>query len=317
MKKKNYTSYTNSSVLERDINRLSDSIDNIGNNNIINNSKLAEIENDIQKIENRIKITNRKNMGKICIRNIKIFGRALQGIFPYLVCAGIVFTVQSLIGDIPFYPQDVFKIAQHEQVIDNNGPISDNVKYVMPNSKTINSAHYSTKWEKKDDGKYYRMIKEYNIGEYTIDELREFVKQPDLDLEETFGKNISIKYEVKNEDQITKEELEEGTGFKIVYRYTDEEDVVLRAQDIGENIGFSALYLLFTFLLSMIVELWREESDFDFSNHVENYMDKYQIVDIKKLEKLFEEKKIKFELVKHQQVSFIDPINNEKILIKS
>lgn len=317
MKKKNYTSYTNSSVLERDINRLSDSIDNIGNNNIINNSKLAEIENDIQKIENRIKITNRKNMGKICIRNIKIFGRALQGIFPYLVCAGIVFTVQSLIGDIPFYPQDVFKIAQHEQVIDNNGPISDNVKYVMPNSKTINSAHYSTKWEKKDDGKYYRMIKEYNIGEYTIDELREFVKQPDLDFEETFGKNISIKYEVKNEDQITKEELEEGTGFKIVYRYTDEEDVVLRAQDIGENIGFSALYLLFTFLLSMIVELWREESDFDFSNHVENYMDKYQIVDIKKLEKLFEEKKIKFELVKHQQVSFIDPINNEKILIKS
>ncbi len=317
MKEKIYNGYDRAGLLESDIDRLNNSIDNIGNDNIINSSRIADIESDIQRIENNIKVTNRKNIGKICIRNIKIFGRALQGIFPYLVSAGLVFTAQTLIGDVPFYPQDVFKVAQHEQIIDNTGLVSDNITYVMPNSKTTNSAHYSTRWERKADGKYYRMIKEYNIGEYTTDELKELINNPDLDIEKTFGKNTSIKYEVKNENQITKEELEEGTGFKIVYRYTDEEDVVLMAQDVGPNIGFSFIYLLVTLIPIFIVALWRDdESDFDFTDYVNDYIDEYQKVDIKELERLFKEKKIKFELVKRQQVTLTDPITGAKVLIR-
>ena len=318
MANKIFNGYERASLLESDINRLNNSIDDIGNDNIINHSVLADIESDIERIESNIKITNLKNKGKTCIRNIKIFGRALQGIFPYLVCAGLVFTGQTLIGDVPFYPQDQFKVAQHEQVIDNSGIVNDNVTYVLPSSELKNSAHYSTKWEKKDDGRYYRMIKEYNIGNYTTEELKELIKNPDLDFEETFGKSSSIKYEVKNENQITKEDLEEGTGFKIVYRYTDEEDVVLKAQDVWPNIGFSLLYLLITVLPCLIVVLWRtDESDFDFKDYVDDYCEDYKTVDLKELERLFKEKKIKFEKVRHQDVNLVDPITQEKMLIKT
>ncbi len=318
MADKIYNGYERASLLENEIKNLNESIDNIGNDNIINHSRVADIEGDIKRIENNIKITNRQNIGKTCIRNIKIFGRALQGIFPYLVCAGLVFTGQTLIGDVPFYPQDQFKVAQHEQVIDNSGIVNDNVTYVLPSSELKNSAHYSTKWEKKDDGRYYRMIKEYNIGNYTTEELKELIKNPDLDFEETFGKSSSIKYEVKNENQITKEDLEEGTGFKIVYRYTDEEDVVLKAQDVWPNIGYSLLYLLITVLPCLIVVLWRtDESDFDFKDYVDDYCKDYKQVDIKELERLFKEKKIKFDVVRHQQVSLVDPITEEKMLVKT
>ena len=318
MAKKNFNGYERASFLESDINELNDSIDNIGSDNIINHSRVADIENDIKRIEGNIKITKRQNVGKSCIRNVKIFGRALQGIFPYVVVAGLVFGGFCMFGEVPFYPQPQFKVAQHEQVLDNSGVVNDNVTYVLPSSSTTNSAHFSTKWEKKEDGKYYRMIKEYNIGSYTTEQLKELIKNPDLDFEETFGKSTSIKYEVKDEKQITKEDLEEGTGFKIVYRYTDEEDVVLKAQDVWPNIGFSLLYIVLTFLPSLLVVIWRsDESDFDFKDYVDDYCDEYKGVNLKELERLFKEKKIKFEKVRHQQVSMVDPITEGKMLIKT
>lgn len=317
MIEKTYTGYDKSSILEKEIIDLDNSIDNIGNDNIINSSRIADIENDIQRIENNIKITNRKNKLRTCIRNLKIFGRALQGVLPYVVCASLAFTVQTLLGDVPFYPQDVFKIAQHEQVIDSEGILSDNIIYVRPSSKPYNSAHYSTKWEKKEDGKYYRVIKEYNIKDYTTEELKEFVKNPDFDFESIFGEKTSIKYEVKTEDQITEEDLNDRTSFKIVYRYNDEEDVVLKAQDIGMNIAGTLLYLLLTAVPSVCVWAWRDEySYYDFNDYVDDYIRTYQKVDIEELERLFKEKKIKFEKVRHEKIDLIDNASAPTLSIK-
>ena len=312
-----YEGYDNRNQLKRDVQNLDQLIDNIGNDNIINSSKVQEIESEIDKIEGNIKVTKINNKINLGIRNLKIFGRALQGIGPYVIVAGLVFGAFTLFGEVPFYPQKEFKVAQHEQIIDNTRTLSDKVTYVGVNSKPINSAHYSTKWEKKEDGRYYRMIKEYNIGDYTIEDLKEIIKNPELDFDTTFGKNTSIKYEVKEENQITKEDLEEGTGFKIVYRYTDEEDVILGAQDIGPNLLFSFLYLALTALPTLGVIAWRiEDSDFDFMDYVEEYKDDYEPVDTKELEQLFKEKKIKFEKVRHQEISLIDPLTKEKVMVK-
>ena len=311
-----YEGYDNNNQLKKDVQNLDQLIDNIGNENIINSSKVHEVESAIDKIEGNIKVTKINNKINLGIRNLKIFGRALQGIGPYVIVAGLVFGAFTLFGEVPFYPQKEFKVAQHEQIIDNARTLSDKITYVTTNSKPINSAFYSTKWEKKEDGRYYRMIKEYNIGDYTIEELKELIKNPDLDFDTTFGKNTSIKYEVKEEKQITKEDLDQGTGFKIVYRYTDEEDVILGAQDVGPNLLFSLLYLLLTALPELGVIAWRvEDSDFDFMDYVEEYNDDYQPVDIKELEQLFKEKKIKFEKVKRADVTVEDPLTYKKIKI--
>ena len=319
MEDKIYNGYERASNLESDIKNLNDSIDNIGDDNIINHSRVADIENDIKRIENNIKITNRKNIGKTCIRNIKIFGRALQGIFPYVVAAGLVFTGQTLLGDVPFYPQDQFKVAQHEQTFDNNGIISDKVTYINASNDIKNSAYYSTKWEKKADGKYYREIKEYDISNLTIEQLHDYILNPGDDIDENvFGKSEKVRYEVKEEKDITKEDLSEKTGIKIVYRYTDDEDVILAAQDVGPNILLSLLYLFLSFVACLPVMLWRDEdSDFDFKEYVYDYCKEYRKVDITELEKLFKEKKIKFDIVRHQDVNLVDPITEEKMLVKT
>lgn len=309
--------YIRVSDLRNDINNLDKKMDNIGNDNIINHSTVSEIEASINNIENSIKATKRQNFLKTCIKNIKICGRAIQGIGPYVVVASIVFGLQTVIYDVPFFRQDQFKIAQHEQIIDNSGVFDDKVTYVTPDATPVNAAHFSTGWEKKTDGKYYRTIKEYSIGEKTIDELKEIVNNPNITFDEVFGKSTSTKYEVKTEEEITEKEKQEGKGFKIVYRFTDDEDVILQAQDLGQNIGFSIIYLVFTALCSSLIVLWRmEESDFDFMDHLHRIQRENPTIDLSEVIKLFEEKKIKFERVKHQEVTIEDPITGKKSIIR-
>ena len=313
----NKKGYTSISDLRKDVDNLDNKIDNIGNDNIINHSTVAEIEKEIKDIEEGIKDTNRTNALKTCIKNVKITGRALQGIGPYALVAAAVFGLQVAIYDVPFIRQQQFKIAQHEQIIDNTGVFDDKITYVVPETKPNNAAHFSTGWEKKADGKYYRTIKEYKIGEKTIEELLEIVNNPNITFDEAFGESSNTRYEVKTEDQITEKEKTEGKGFKIVYRYTDDEDVMLEAQDIGPNIGFSVLYAFFTALCCALIVLWRiEESDYDFIDHLNRIKREYPMVDLSEVKRLFEEKKIKFERVKHQQVTFEDPITGEKSIIK-
>ena len=314
-----YNGYERASNLESDIVKLNNEIDNIGDDNIINHSRVADIEADIKRIENNIKTTNRKNKEKTCIRNIKIFGRAFQGVFPYIVAAGLVFTVQTVLNDVPFYPQKEFKVARHEQTIDNTGVLSDKVTYINASDNVKNSAYYSTKWEKKADGKYYRAIKEYDISNLTIEQLHDYILNPGDDIDENaFGKSNKIKYEVKEEKDITEEDLSEKTGIKIVYRYTDEEDVILAAQDVAPNILLSLLYLFLSFVACLPVMLWRDEgSNYDYNRHLNRLKRDYKEVDITELEKLFKEKKIKFDVVRHKDVNLVDPINGEKMLIKT
>ena len=313
----NKEGYIRASDVIEDITELDKKMDNIGNDNIINHSTIAEIEKDINDIEKGIKKTNKSNVIKTSIKNIKITGRALQGIAPYVVVASIVFGLQTVMLDVPFIRQDQFKIAKHEQIIDNSGIFDDKVTYVVPSDKPTNSAHFSTGWEKKADGKYYRTIKVYNIGEKSIEELLDIVNDPNITFDEAFGASTSTKYEVKTEEEITEKEKEEGKGFKIVYRFTDDEDVILEAQDLGPNIGFSITYVIFTALCYLLVALWRDEqSNFDFHSHVDRIQRAYRTVDLSEVKRLLDEKKLKFERVKHQQVSFEDPITGQKTYIK-
>ncbi len=314
MVKKTSTGYVRVEDLRDDINEIEQKMENIGNDNIISHSTIADIEEEINNIDNKIKDTKRENHRKIRIKNLKIFGRLFQGVFPYVVAAGLIFFLQVIIYDVPFVRQDQFRMAKHEQVIDQTGLVSDNITRVL--DKEYPMISYATKWEKKDDGKYYRTLKEYNAGKKSTEDFLNMMKDPNVD----FGKILdehSTKYEVKNAKDITEADLKEGETFKIVYRYTDNEDIVLVMQDAWPNILYTGLYLLFSFFASMPVIFWRvEESDYDFKKYLKEIQSSNPTVDISEFIKAFEEKKVKFEVVKHQQVTLTDPIDNKKSFIK-
>ena len=71
---------------------------------------------------------------------------------------------------------------------------------------------------------------------------------------------------------------------------------------------------------TMPVIFWRmDESDYDFGDHVDRIR-KEAIeakIDIEEIKRLFNEKKIKFELVKRGEITLTDPITGEVQVIKN
>ena len=302
---------------KEDLEKLDEKINNIGSENIVNHSNIAEAEVMVREIEDNIKKANNKNRMISCIRNIKIFGTILQGAYPYLIVAGLLFGAQSLIGDVPYIRQREFKVAQHEQIIDKNGIFDEKITYITQSDDLKNEAYYSTRWVQKEDGNYYRVRKTYDIGVHTPEDLKNIISKPDFNFEEEFGKSTSNKYEYKTPEQITEKDLEEGDGFKIIYRYNDDEDVILGIQDLWPNIGLSAAHILFVIICSLFVFMIRDDvSDFDFDSYLDYVKRENKNVNIEEVKKLFAQKKIKFEVVKHEQVTLTDPVTGEQTKIR-
>ena len=70
----------------------------------------------------------------------------------------------------------------------------------------------------------------------------------------------------------------------------------------------------------MPVIFWRlDESDYDFGEHVYRIREEAieAKIDIEEIKKLFNEKKIKFELVKKGEITLTDPITGEVQVIKN
>ena len=317
--KREIEGYNDPIWLKWDIDRLDDNIENIPNTNIINHKVVDEIEEQINNIDNRIKKTQRNNFKQALIRNIKIFGRKMQKIGPYVLAIGLAFGAQTLIYDVPFIRQNQVKIAEHDVTIDNLGNKSDELSYHDKGS--INKNHnvvYTTAWEKKIDGKYYRTVREYQFQ----NEYRNLYWYQDLiSIERLSSYNIffdnpkSTRYETR--DEVSEEELAQGYSVKMIYRYSDELDIIIAAQDVPQNLWFSLLYILTALVFVSPVYAWRhceDGSNFDYAAAVDKIKRQYPNVNIDELIKLFKEKKIKFSVVKHEQVTMIDPITKHKTI---
>ena len=150
MEKDNYI-YENINEAEEDEEFLRNQINNLEKDeNNDNSSALSKIEDDISAIKKSIEVTDKRNIRNRRIKNLKIFGRALQGVYPYILVTGaLLFIHVGVCGDVPFYRQDEFHVAQHEEVIDVNGLIYVNVSYVDPSANVENTAYYSSACEKK------------------------------------------------------------------------------------------------------------------------------------------------------------------------
>jgi len=304
------------------IHKLDDKINSIGQDNIINHSSVRDAENIVNKINDDIRKVDNRNRKNKFIKNIKIFGNILKQATPYILVAGLFFGIQALTFDIPFVRQDQLRIAQTEYSTDTLGNHNKELKYVLPSEKQDNDrATYLSKWEKKIDGKYYRAVLNYKF-DYKMDSLSLLLNIVDSSKEDKFynvlSKPKSIDFESKREDEITKEELEQGDYVMTINRYYDDNDVIIMMQDVTPNIIFTLLYLLLTVGTGLGIHLYRKYNDnySEFFYKIRELESKYEKINIDELKKLFDEGKIKFETVKKQQISLIDPITHETSIVR-
>ena len=293
----NYIKQESEYALYSDISDLGKKIDNISNVNIVNSDVEKYIIDDISKIEGKIKKAKKRNFLNTCIKNIRIFGRMIQRILPYVLICGSIFGAQVGIYDVPFYPQDQVNVAGYEVTLDNRGNENQKVKYdVLSNQNYTSSITTISKWEKKVDGKYYRTIKEYryDIKKHDLNWYRDNIN----DVASTLKDPSSTKHEVK--ESITEEEAKEEDFIQVVYSYTDQDDIIIKAQGPLQNITFSILYLMACAIGSFaVVFVRKEEETFDYRDVVNDIKGSFPYYPIDEIEEALKTEKIKFEFVKH------------------
>ncbi len=305
--------------LRDSINNLDKEIEDLSNSNIINSSKVEHVNKSFEKVNNEIKKIDKNNRKAIRIRNLKIFKEYIKRVFPYTLIASILLGLQvAVIGDIPFYPQKVNKIAVREKEI-NSESIEDNrIRYEDPFSMSSDSlkkrAYYTTSWQMREDGKYHRTTKEYSVKDFNIYEYQLVANNPNTNLLNVLDREMSSKEEVKTADELSSEELASGNSIKFVIQYKDKEDYIIEAQDLGPNIGLGVAYLAIVLPLCLPTLTNRLRKCYCFSWIIEDIIKETKLIDTTELKKLFKEKKIKLSVVKHEQVTMIDPITKHKTI---
>lgn len=250
---------------------------------------LTQMQKEIKNLEFEIKYSKLINLKINVIKNLKISGRALQLIAPYLVTLGIGAGVFKNLGVTPFYRDDIKAYANIMTEFDNIGNIRTEEQYGDFEGKNGKLYCYG-KWEKDDNGEYFRMIQMYSIKKETYETMMELFNQDELKLEDIFGNPDSQIKETKN--NLTKEELEQEPFLKAIVYNKDKDNYVIYKETIRSNITSTLVYLTISFFIGLLIAMVREDcSTFSFSNCVDDIKRKHTTIDIELLTKKLEIKK--------------------------
>lgn len=258
---------------------------------------LLKMKKEIELLESEIKYSSFVNVRIGAIRNLKISARVLQKVAPYVLTAGIIAGGFTLLGDIPFYPNDEWKVYSNVMTeFDNVGNIKTEQQYdsFEVNGNTLDNSdsmlYYYSKWEKSDDEFYSRTVQTYSIKKKSIEDIMELFKKEDLKLEDVLGKPNSNIKETKN--NLTEDEIQEKSIIKAVIYNEDKNDYIVHKETVEENICSSALYVIIAGLCEFLPSYWRRKhSNFDFADCVKEIKRKHQSLDIDTLTKKLELKK--------------------------
>ena len=192
-----------------DIDELDKEISDINGSIVLTSSRQEKIKESIETINQSLINTKKNNRKRTFIRNVKIMGRVAQFVLPYVLVTGLSFGGFKLLGDTPFYREKKFYSANHVVTFDNQGLYNDDASYEQLDHR-VDKIYYSSKWEKKIDGKYYRTIKETEYLRYNLDELREMAKDPNFDFKKAFENDYYYSSIVKTtqelKDSVSEEE---------------------------------------------------------------------------------------------------------------
>lgn len=251
--------------------------------------QLIQMKKEIESLKSEIysSLTNTKIK---TIRNLKVTARALQLVAPYVITAGVVTGYYTLIGEIPFYPDDKKSYSNVMTEFDSTGNIRYEQQYGdFENSD--NKLYYYSKWEKNDEGLYSRMVQSYSINEKTYKTIVEAFTREDLKLEDVLGKPDSKMKETKN--NVTEEELKEKPFIKVAIYNKDENDYIIVKENFEEDAMYSNLYVLTMVAAEVIPYVYRKKySRFNFSDCINKIKREYRSSDIDNMIKKIRTKKI-------------------------
>ena len=285
--------------MEDDLRVLNSNIKDIeeDNQNIVSHSLVADAQTTINNIEERVKETKRYKRKIDCIKGVKIFGKMLHAIYPYVLVTGILLGITTTTDDLPFRAKEELKYARYEMTIDSNGEKEDNKNYEKNVTSSEGRVDVVGKWELKEDGRYYRRSEVYHFYRRDLNKFLELRDKDNITMEDVFGSRGSPVIEVK--DSLSDEELNQGPYIKMSYSYSDENDYLMLPNEERTK-GNNMAFIGFELFLCIAIFFWRRGLfDQDFFFDVRSVKYDYKTPDMKDIMRQFKEKKKLFETIKN------------------
>ncbi len=231
---------------------------------------LFQLKKNIEDLEYKIKHSKHINVKNRAMRDLNITAKTAQLVAPYLVTAGIIAGgFSSLLGDIPFYPNDEWKVyAQVTTEIDNNGNFKTERLYNDCNYNNYSTLYYYSAWKKDENGLYSRSVQTYSINNNSPEKIIELIKKEDLNFEDIFGQPCSNITETKN--NLTEDEFQEKPYIKAVLYNKDKNDYIIHQETVEENIFLSFGYLVLVFTAGYIIYNFKKD-------HIENPIEEHYL----------------------------------------
>ena len=235
------------------------------------------IKEELDEEKHKITKIKKSNAKTRSVRNLKIFGRVLNHIWPFALAGSLTVGVMSLTGaGLPFVNDEVKKKPIRKESIDSYG--QEEYEDMFDEKMQESYIYFSGKACRISDGKALRHYTKYslkNFNEETFDQL----KKGEVSFSDLLGEKLEEGTDVL--DNITEEELEDNNYYKAVIFDPNGKSILVKETSL-ENFYLTLVEIIATVFLGMSIDLFRGKySDKWNKNTIKNIIGRYPIQDIK------------------------------------
>ena len=252
---------------------------------------IKKVNDDIQEIEYIISHEKQINNKNKTIKNLKITKNIIKLTLPYIITPIISFVSMSQLGHSPINYEHVKESEKILKTIDNLGNITEINQY--DEIKDIyNVIYYYHQWKLKDNNEYQRVVNKYmidypkfikDINTKDNQEILRLLNDPDILEKEYIIDNNQTMIETKN--NITIDELNEKEYFKIIIYDENNDNFIIREQNILENVNDIIKYILLVTLLECIIKLLYKNQEKKIKEEIRRINQDYTPLDMDTLQK--------------------------------
>lgn len=243
-------------------------------------------------LSNQIKLDNLENMKVISKRIVKIYGRLIQLVAPYILIGGITSGALNFAGlGRPFHLDDIKHINCISKEIDEDGNIHTKEQYKSFDND-LDILDYHGKWELNSEGIYQRNVQRYSLEDVTEENINKLLNR-EVSISEVLGiPKLNI---IETSNNVLPEDLTK-TDFLTVTLYDEElDDYIFIKEPIYVDIINSAVYVIsIGFICNEFRKLRKKKSKFDFKESVKKINENYPLIDTFVLTKKLQIKKANY-----------------------
>ena len=252
------------------------------------------IKEELKEEKHKIVDIKKSNSKTRSIRNMKICGRILNHVWPFVLAGSLTVGIMSLAGGgLPFQQSEVKKRPIKKETFDSYGEeTSENIF----DEKLQNSyIYFSDKACLMPNGNGIKHYAKYTLNGLNCESLEQ-LKNGEISFTDLLGKKIEEGNEVI--ENITQKELEDNNYYKAVIFSPSGESILVR-ETSAENFCLTLIQIIATVFLGMSIDVFRGKfGDKWNENTIKNIMAIYPLIDEKPTKEKI--KSLKKELVKEE-----------------